>query len=97
MLTLTVRDMQILPLIPNMDSGITGAAGVPPEETVGRVAAGAVAIKLLEALGISFCTYTKAIGPAEITEFHPEEIGNNAFYMPDKRQQKRQALIWNSV
>lgn len=32
LLTLTVRDMQILPLIPNMDSGITGAAGVPPEE-----------------------------------------------------------------
>ncbi len=54
-------------------------------ETVGRVAAGAVAIKLLEVLGISFCTYTKAIGPAEITEFHPEEIGNNAFYMPDKK------------
>ena len=54
-------------------------------ETVGRVAAGAVAIKLLEALGISFCTYTKAIGPAEITEFHPEEIENNAFYMPDKK------------
>ena len=54
-------------------------------ETVGRVAAGAVAIKLLEALGISFCTYTTAIGPAEITEFHPEEIENNAFYMPDKK------------
>ena len=54
-------------------------------ETVGRVAAGAVAIKLLEALGISFCTYTKAIGLAEITEFHPEEIENNAFYMPDKK------------
>lgn len=54
-------------------------------ETVGRVAAGAVAIKLLEALGISFCTYTKAIGPSEITEFHPEEIENNAFYMPDKK------------
>ena len=54
-------------------------------ETLGRVAAGAVAIKLLEALGISFCTYTKAIGPAEITEFHPEEIENNAFYMPDKK------------
>lgn len=54
-------------------------------ETLGRVAAGAVAIKLLEALGISFCTYTKAIGLAEITEFHPEEIENNAFYMPDKK------------
>ncbi|WP_274421639.1 chorismate synthase [Blautia sp. XA-2221] len=53
-------------------------------ETVGRVAAGAVAIKFLESLGISFCTYTKSIGPVVITEFHPEEIENNAFYMPDK-------------
>lgn len=53
-------------------------------ETVGRVAAGAVAIKFLESLGISFCTYTKSIGSVVITEFHPEEIENNAFYMPDK-------------
>ena len=86
MLTLTVRDMQILPLIPNMDSGITGAAGVPPEEKpLEEWRREQFAIKLLEALGISFCTYTKAIGPAEITEFHPEEIENNAFYMPDKK------------
>ena len=57
------------------------------------MAAGAVAIKLLEALGISFCTYTKAIGPAEITEFHPEEIENNAFYMPIKAAEKAGAYL----
>lgn len=32
-------------------------------ETIGRVASGAIASKILETLGISFCTYTKSIGP----------------------------------
>ena len=35
-------------------------------ETIGRVAGGAVAARLLSALGISFCTYTRAIGPVQI-------------------------------
>lgn len=52
-------------------------------ETIGRVAAGAIAAKILGELGISFCTYSKSIGPVSISEFHPEEITNNAFYMPD--------------
>ena len=52
-------------------------------ETIGRVASGAVASKLLASLGISFCTYTKSIGPVSIKEYNPEEINNNAFYMPD--------------
>lgn len=52
-------------------------------ETIGRVAAGAVASKILESMKISFCTYTKAIGPVAITQFQPEEIERNAFYMPD--------------
>ena len=52
-------------------------------ETIGRVASGAVASKLLASLGISFCTYTKSIGPVSIENFSPEEINNNAFYMPD--------------
>ncbi|MDR2043610.1 MAG: chorismate synthase [Clostridium sp.] len=34
-------------------------------ETVGRVAAGAVAARLLESLGISVCAYTRSIGPVE--------------------------------
>ena len=53
-------------------------------ETIGRVAAGAVAAKILEALGVTFCTYTKSIGPVEAKEFDKEEIIRNAFYMPDK-------------
>ena len=52
-------------------------------ETIGRVASGAVASKILASLGISFCTYTKSIGPVSIEKFNPEEINNNAFYMPD--------------
>lgn len=52
-------------------------------ETIGRVAAGAVASKILNELGISFCTYTKSIGPVTIRTFSPDEIRKNAFYMPD--------------
>ena len=52
-------------------------------ETIGRVAAGAIASKILGELGISICTYTKSIGPVEISSFNKEEINQNAFYMPD--------------
>ena len=54
-------------------------------ETIGRVAAGAIASKILSELGISICTYTKSIGPVQIDTFDPEEINNNAFYMPDAK------------
>ena len=53
-------------------------------ETIGRVAGGAVAARLLASLGISFCTYTRSIGPVEIRDFSREEIFNNKFYMPDR-------------
>ena len=54
-------------------------------ETIGRVAAGAIAAKLLKELGIEILTYTKAIGPVEIdsSRFNPKEIKNTALYMPD--------------
>lgn len=54
-------------------------------ETIGRVAAGAIAAKILETLGISFYTYTKSIGPVKIESFDAEEISKNAFYMPDAK------------
>lgn len=44
-------------------------------ETIGRVAAGAIACKLLNELGITFQTYAKAIGPVEAsstTDFEKE-------------------------
>ena len=52
-------------------------------ETIGRVAAGAIASKILGELGISICTYTRSVGPVEIASFNKEEIHQNAFYMPD--------------
>ncbi|MDO5409851.1 MAG: chorismate synthase [Lachnospiraceae bacterium] len=54
-------------------------------ETVGRVAAGAVAIKILKELGIEIYAYAKSIGPISIdyTRFDKNEISNNKMYMPD--------------
>lgn len=52
-------------------------------ETIGRVAAGAIAVKILETLGISFTTYTKSIGPIEAKVFDAAEISRNPLNMPD--------------
>ena len=54
-------------------------------ETIGRVAAGAVACRVLNEMGISILTYTKSIGPVSIDmdRFEPEEIMKNPLYMPD--------------
>ena len=54
-------------------------------ETIGRVAAGAIAVKMLSGLGIKFLTYTRSIGPVTINEvnFDAHEIYNNSLYMPD--------------
>ena len=54
-------------------------------ETIGRVAGGAVAVKILEQMGITFLTYSKSIGPVSIDmkHFDPSEISKNALYMPD--------------
>ena len=56
-------------------------------ETIGRVAAGAVAMKLLTACGIDICAYSKAIGPVTIdpTHFDADEIFKNPVYMPDAK------------
>ena len=52
-------------------------------ETIGRVAAGAVASKILATLGITFCTYTKSVGHVAIENFMEDEIAKNPLYMPD--------------
>ena len=54
-------------------------------ETIGRVAAGAVAAKILRELGVEVCAYTLSIGPVSINRdlFDFEEIQNNALFMPD--------------
>ena len=54
-------------------------------ETAGRVAAGAIAAKFLEELGVNLCAYTKAIGPVSIDEsrFDAALITQTSTCMPD--------------
>lgn len=54
-------------------------------ETIGRVAAGAIASKILGELGITVNAYTKSIGPysVEDTQYHFPEIMQNPLYMPN--------------
>lgn len=57
-------------------------------ETIGRVIAGAIAKKLLSHFGVSFVTYTQAIGPVHLDSVYNEEavdvIDTNPLYMPDR-------------
>ncbi|AUS97633.1 chorismate synthase [Clostridium thermosuccinogenes] len=54
-------------------------------ETTARVAAGAVAKKILSELGVSILTYTLSIGPVQIdkTKFDADQIYKNFLAMPD--------------
>lgn len=56
-------------------------------ETIGRVAAGAIAVKILEQLGISINAYAKSIGDISIDydRFDIEEALHNPFSMPDAK------------
>ncbi len=60
-------------------------------ETIGRVAAGAIAMKLLESLGIEVNAYAKSVGPVEIdySRFDINERANNPFAMPDSEAAAR--------
>lgn len=68
-------------------------------ETLGRVAAGAIASKLLASLGISFCTYTRSIGDLVIDydKFDREEIYKNPHYMPDSECALRASSLLKEV
>lgn len=56
-------------------------------ETIGRVAAGAIACKILQELGITVCAYTKAIGPVEASmeQFDRDAILITPTAMPDRK------------
>ncbi len=56
-------------------------------ETIGRVAAGAIASKILSKLGISVECYTKSIGPveADLTDYSREKVLSNPTAMPDDK------------
>lgn len=64
-------------------------------ETIGRVAAGAIASKLLEQLGITCMAYTKSIGPVAISSTTcatRSEAYKNPFFMPDQAAAKKAGL-----
>ena len=62
-------------------------------ETIGRVAAGAVAVKILNELGITFMTYTKSIGPIAVSSgrFDFSEI-TSALYAGRRGSRERRKL-----
>lgn len=55
-------------------------------ETIGRVAAGAIAAKVLSEFGIHLCAYTKSIGPISISmeNFDADAILETPTAMPDR-------------
>lgn len=59
-------------------------------ETIGRVAAGAVASKILNMLGVHLCAYTKSIGSVGIdyNKFDPQAILDTPTCMPDYEASK---------
>ena len=56
-------------------------------ETIGRVAGGAVAAKVLEQMGITCFAYSKSIGTVsvDVTRFDASVVNDNALYMPDTK------------
>ena len=68
-------------------------------ETIGRVAGGAIAIKILEQMDISILAYSQAIGPVSIdpARFDPAEISKNKLYMPDAKAAAKPAHISKNV
>lgn len=56
-------------------------------ETAGRVAAGAIASKILKEIGITITAYTKSIGPvcADMANFDLEAVFSTATCMPDRK------------
>lgn len=59
-------------------------------ETIGRVAAGAIACKILEQMGITVCAYTRSIGEieADMSKFNKETILSTITAMPDSDADK---------
>ena len=55
-------------------------------ETLGRVAAGAIACRILEQLGVNVCAYTRSIGPveADLSRFDKAAILSTPTAMPDR-------------
>jgi chorismate synthase len=76
-----------------------GGGRASGRETICRVAAGAIAVKALSELGISFLTFTKNIGSVETDENNFDEnfIGKNELYMPDEVAYEKAVAYLNDV
>lgn len=63
-------------------------------ETIGRVAGGAIASKILKELGITVTAYTLSIGPVAVNRdyFDINTISKNPLYMPDEKAAAEAAL-----
>ncbi len=95
-LPVTVRDTQTIRL--TKSSGIRdyrGGGRSSGRETIGRVAAGAVASLILSALGITVTAYTRSIGAVSCSSFSREEIQKNPLFMPDAKAAARAQEILN--
>ena len=69
-------------------------------ETIGRVAAGAIAIAILDQLGIQVCAYTKSIGPVSIdyNNCNKDNIALSPLAMPDLQASAvAEALLENKM
>lgn len=66
-------------------------------ETIGRVAAGAIAAKILEQMGITVFAYTRSIGPvdADLTKFDRTTARSTITAMPDAEADEKPVLICN--
>ena len=64
-------------------------------ETIGRVAAGAIAAKILKQLGVEVFAYTRSIGPITIdeTQFDKDAVYSTPTAMPD-RQASEKAMAY---
>jgi chorismate synthase len=68
-------------------------------ETAVRVAAGAVARKMLASFGITILGWVDQIGPVRVdsSRFDPDEIGNNPFFCPDVTAAKEMATFMDAL
>lgn len=68
-------------------------------ETIGRVAAGAVACKILEELGVTVCAYTRSIGSieADMEKFDRDAILNTPTAMPDYAASEKAVALLESA
>ncbi len=69
----------------------TGGGRSSGRETIGRVAAGAIAAKLLKEMGITVTAYTKSIGPVSVdmSKFDASAILSTPTAMPDKKADEK--------